>query len=47
MMKKNTFIRREGNNYLQSSCICGSVGSTVILLSITMCGFQLLISAQV
>jgi hypothetical protein len=32
-------------NYPQ--CICISVGSTVVLCSIAMCGFHLIISAQV
>jgi hypothetical protein len=40
-------IRGEVNNYPQCSCICVSVGSTVILRSITMRGFLVIISAQV
>jgi hypothetical protein len=41
------YIRGEVNNYLQCSCICVSVGSTVILRSIAMRGFLVIISAQV
>jgi hypothetical protein len=35
------------NNYPQCSCICVSVGSTVVLRSIAMHGFLVIISAQV
>jgi hypothetical protein len=35
------------NNYPQCSCICVSVGSTVVLRSIGMHGFLVIISAQV
>jgi hypothetical protein len=34
-------------NYPQCSCICVSVGSTVVLSSIAMRGFVVIISAQV
>jgi hypothetical protein len=37
----------EVNNYPQCSCICVSVGSTVVLRSIAMRGFLVIISAQV
>jgi hypothetical protein len=40
-------IRGEVNNYPQCSCICVSVGSTVVLRSIAMRGFLVIISAQV
>jgi hypothetical protein len=45
----NTFntIRGEVNNCPQCSCICVSVGSTVVLCSIAMRGFLVIISAQV
>jgi hypothetical protein len=40
-------LQGEVNNYLLCSCICVSIGSTVVLHAITMCGFRLIISAQV
>jgi hypothetical protein len=41
------YVRGEVNNYPQCSCICVSVGSTVVLRSIAMRGFLFIISAQV
>jgi hypothetical protein len=40
-------IRGQVNNYPQCSCICVSVGSTVVLHSITMRGLLVIISTQV
>jgi hypothetical protein len=43
----NSILRGEVNNYPQCSCICVSVGSTVVLRSTAMHGFLVIISAQV